>query len=313
MRYANIRAALIQNYVERGNKSLETYADGEHTIWGLKDVDTFFGFTKENPGPPVSSITTDTSRQIAAKLLEEGKSNGTVNRSLALLRRMLNIAKEDGKIPNVPKIRMLKPGPARKGFIEQEQFNTLLGHIPAKLKPIITFLYYCGVRVGEASQIGWDQVDLKSAVIRLQPEQTKNASPRTVPLPDTLVTMLESQPHEGLVFDTTNLRKDWQRACAAAGLGTLTDVEDSYEKRYDGLLLHDLRRSAVRNLVRAGVPERVAMSISGHKTRAVFDRYNITSEQDVVEAMRRVEALKSGVSNSASSVRIRQLPQRVKR
>ena len=66
--------------------------------------------------------------------------------------------------------------------------------------------------------------------------------------------MLESQPHEGLVFDTTNLRKDCRRACAAAGLGTLTDVEDSYEKRYDGLLLHDLRRSAVRNLVRAGVP-----------------------------------------------------------
>jgi integrase len=147
-----------------------------------------------------------------------------------------------------------------------------------------------------------------------EPEQTKNASPRTVPLPDALVTMLEAQkPQEGLVFDTTNLRKDWQRACAAAGLGTLTDVEDSYEKRYDGLLLHDLRRSAVRNLVRAGVPERVTMSISGHKTRAVFDRYNITSEQDVVEAMRRVQGLKSVVSNSASSVRVRQLPRRVKR
>jgi integrase len=286
VRYADIREALIQNYIERGNRSLETYADGEYTIWGLKDLDEFFG----DPGPAASSITTDTSRQIAAKLLAAGKSNGTVNRSLALLRRMLNIAKEDGKLLNVPKIRMLKAGAPRKGFIEQAKFNELLSHIPINLKPLVVFLYYCGVRCGEACQIEWSQVDLAAAVIRLEGEQTKNADARTVPLPDVLIAMLERrEPKEGLVFSATNLRKEWQRACAACGLGTLTDIEDSYDQRYTGLLPHDLRRSAVRNLVRAGVPERVAMSISGHKTRAVFDRYNITSETDVVDAMRRVQ------------------------
>jgi len=88
----------------------------------------------------------------------------------------------------------------------------------------------------------------------------------------------------------------------------LTDVEDSYDKRYNELLLHDLRRqSAVRNLVRAGVPERVAMAISGHKTCAVFDRYNITSEQDVVEARRMVQA-KSALSQSESSLRAARKP-----
>jgi len=313
VRYAAVREALIQNYIERGNKSLETYKDGEHTIWGLKDLDEFFGWTKESTGPAVSTITTDTSRQFSAKLLEAGKSNGTVNRSLALLRRMLNIAKEDGKIPNVPKIRLLKPGPARKGFIELDKFNCLLKHTPINLKPLITFLYYCGVRVGEAAQITWEQVDLDRAIILLEPEQTKNASARTVPLPDVLIAMLKKRTNrEGLVFSTNNLRKEWQRACAACGLGTLTDVEGSYDKRYTGLLIHDLRRSAVRNLVRAGVPERVAMSISGHKTRAVFDRYNITSEQDVIEAMRAVQA-KSGVSSSASSVRALPAPRRAKR
>src|SRR6266699_3291150 len=215
VRYAAVREALIQNYIERGNKSLETYKDGEHTIWGLKDLDEFFGWTKESTGPAVSTITTDTSRQFSAKLLEAGQSNGTANRSLALLRRMLNIAKEDGKIPNVPKIRLLKPGPARKGFIELDKFNCLLKHTPINLKPLITFLYYCGVRVGEAAQITWEQVDLDRAIILLEPEQTKNASARTVPLPDVLIAMLKKRTNrEGLVFSTNNLRKEWQRACA---------------------------------------------------------------------------------------------------
>ncbi|MGA7363950.1 MAG: hypothetical protein WBX04_02405, partial [Candidatus Sulfotelmatobacter sp.] len=89
----------------------------------------------------------------------------------------------------------------------------------------------------------------------------------------------------------TNLRKEWMTACAACGLGTKIKVEGKpYDPRYVGLTLHDLRRSAVRNLVRAGNTESVAMKISGHKTRSVFDRYNITSTADVTNAMQRVES-----------------------
>jgi integrase len=283
IKYEDLRAALLHNYTEKGNKRLETYADGEGTIWGLKAVDEFF------KGRPASSITTDSAREFAQKLLAEGAANGTVNRSLALLRRMLNLAREDGKLMTVPKIRMLKPGPARKGFLERGKFEELLANFPLNLQPTVTFLYYCGVRVGEAKQIEWPQVDITSAVIRLEDEQTKSGDPRTVPLPDVLVGMLKMQePKTGRVFDATNLRKAWQHACVSTGLGTLTKVEGKRDKRYTGLLVHDLRRSAVRNLIRAGVPEKVAMAISGHKTRAVFDRYNIVSETDVVEAMRRV-------------------------
>lgn len=284
IRYEDLRAALLANYVERGNKSLMTTVDGSETIWGLKALDGFF---KEMP---ITKITTDAARQFAQSRLNDGAANGTINRSLALLRRMFAIAHEDGKIQHKPKIRLLKAGAARKGFLPREKFDELLAHIPQATKPLVVFLYYCGVRVGEALQVTWEQVDLRDTVIRLEGEQTKNSEARTVPLPDVLVSMLAAvEDQNGTVFNGTNLRKIWQTACVAAGLGTLTNVEGIADPRYTGLLVHDLRRSAIRNLVRAGVTEKVAMAISGHKTRSVFDRYNIVDTDDVVEAMRKVQ------------------------
>ena len=109
------------------------------------------------------------------------------------------------------------------------------------------------------------QVDLDARTIRLEPEQTKSDGARTVPLPAVLVAMLkEVKPKTGKVFSDTNLRVEWQKARAAGGLGTRTKVKPENQDgfpwyRYKGLLIHDLRRSAVRNLVVAGVPETVAM------------------------------------------------------
>jgi len=100
---------------------------------------------------------------------QEGKTgNAAINHSLALLRGMFNIARMDGKIQFTPVVRLLKEPPARKGFVTRAQFENLLSKLRAHLRPLVTFLYYCGVRVGEATQIEWSQVDLQGALIRLE-------------------------------------------------------------------------------------------------------------------------------------------------
>jgi len=148
------------------------------------------------------------------------------------------------------------------------------------------------VRLGEAEAIEWPPVDLTVPCIRLEEDQTKNDEARIVPLPPVLVKILKAvEPKTGRVFDATNLRTEWGKACEAVGPGKRvkqTSESGNIWYAYEGLIVHDLRRSAVRNLVNAGVPERIAMKISGHKTRSVFDRYHIVSTGDVVEAMQKV-------------------------
>jgi len=276
LRYGHLRQALLDDYTQRGNKSLQTLVSGKETIWGLAALDDFFGYSDKNPGTLISGINIDTIRKFIRKRQEENIGNAAINRSLAMLRRMFNIARIDGRIQVMPVVKLLKEPPARKGFLTREKFELLLGKLAVHLRPLITFLYYCGVRVGEAVQIQWTQVDLQQALIRLEVEQTKTSEARVVPLPDVLVGVLKKVKNkEGLVFDDTSLREEWKKAVVAAEM--------------PGLRVHDLRRSAVRNLVNAGVPEKVAMTISGHKTRSVFDRYHIVDTADVVNAMSQLQ------------------------
>lgn len=302
--YGELRAGLIANYQEKGNSSLIQNDGGDETIVGLHALDEFFNFSADNPGDPFTKITTDRARQFAKQRVKAGLSTATVNRSLACLRRMLSIAHEESKIQHVPKIRFLKEPPARKGFLTEERFEELLNVLPSHLRPLILFLSWCGVRLGEAQQIEWRQVNLDTRLIHLAEDRTKNSEARDVPLPPVLVDILSAvEPKSGRVFDDTNLRVEWSKACEAVGLGTrVKEVSKSGNiwYRYDGLIVHDLRRSAIRNLVTvAGVPEKVAMKISGHKTRAVFDRYHIVSTEDVTNAMQKVAVAKARASKKA--------------
>ena len=139
--------------------------------------------------------------------------------------------------------------------------------------------------------IQWDQVDLKAATVRLASDQTKSGEPRTLPLPDELLALLQAQESkQGFVFYQGSFRKSWISACKKAGLGSVKKgPQNGGYGIYTGLIVHDLRRSAVRNFVRSGVREGVAMKISGHRTRAIFERYNIVSTDDLQKAMKAVE------------------------
>jgi len=243
-------------------------------------------------------------REATIRTLPNGKkraiapaSNGTINRELALLRRAFNLGKASSppKVAAVPPIPMLAENNVRKGFFEDEAFIAIRRALPEEIKPLVTFAFYTGCRRGEILSLQWEQVDLAEQVIRLEPGTTKNDEGRTIFMAPELYETLAIQkeirdlhfPECPWVFSRASepvkdFRTAWESACKTAGL--VTTVGDT-EKPLK--LFHDLRRTGVRNLVRAGVPERVAMMISGHKTRAVFDRYNIVSESDLKDAARR--------------------------
>ena len=281
LRYEDIRTSLLLEYSNKQNKSLRHQKNGEASIGGLKHLDKSFR------GMLVSRIDTDSIQKFVQQRLAEGAERPTVNRALALLRRMFYLAKEHGKLQNIPYFPMQKENAARQGFIDHEEFRSLLEVLPIRFHPLVIFLYFCGIRVGEAQQITWNQVDLNQHQIRLEAEQAKNSEARILPLPNELMDHLRAIPIEsrtGKVFFAKNFRNHWRAACVKAGLAKYSSGV------YEGLLIHDLRRSAVRNLIGVGVPEKVAMKISGHKTRAVFDRYHIVSTTDLHNAMNRVQA-----------------------
>lgn len=121
-----MRRGLLASYLERGNRSLTTRANGDESVTELKQLDDFFNYSDDNPGPSVVTMTVDTAREFVKKRRAENAGNAVINRSLACLRRMLRIAHEDGKIQNVPVIRLQKEPPARRGFVELQQFEQLV-------------------------------------------------------------------------------------------------------------------------------------------------------------------------------------------
>jgi integrase len=266
-------------------------------------------------GMRVTGITTAGIREYIDKRMKKGATNATINRELAALKRIFRLAYQctPPKIGQIPFIPMLKESNTRKGFFEHHEFLALREVLPDYLKSLVTFAYYTGWRLGEIRGLTWDKVDLKQGIIRLDPGETKNEEARTIYLNEELMKTLHSNRRLGCpyVFHRNGkpigeFRKSWNTACIAAGLfQILRDVEGKpitdrkgREVKVPTRIFHDFRRTAIRNMIRSGVPERVAMLISGHKTRSVFDRYNIVSDRDLKEAAKKQQAyLQSQDSN----------------
>jgi integrase len=251
-------------------------------------------------GDRALDITADRIARYTAARREADVKPATVNRELAALRRMFSLACKAGMLSTRPYIAMLDElQNIREGFLEPSEFGAVCAELPPHLADAATFAYLSGWRKGEICTLTWADVDLRANVIRLRVAHSKNKRPRTLVLRGDLLALFERRAAERrldcpFVFHGDgkplgNFRKAWTLACQAAG------VQDR--------LFHDLRRSAVRNLVRAGTPERVAMAISGHKTRSIFDRYNITSEEDLAAAMERTQAYVAEASQEPPKVR----------
>ena len=223
----------------------------------------------------------------------DGVSNAQINRELALLKRAFNLAIQGGTLLTKPHIPMLRESNPRSGFFERDQFHAVLPHLPDAVRGVVEFAYITGWRVpSEVLTLRWRQVDWAGAEVRLDPGTTKNREGRVFPFTTALRTLLERQLTASRALEARGIRCPyvfhrngrpiksfiwaWRNACRLAGC--------------PGRLVHDLRRTAVRNLVRAGVAERVAMRLSGHLTRSVFERYNIVSEGDLREAAVKIEA-----------------------
>jgi len=275
VRWDEMAEDLLRDYRVNGKRSLPK---AERSVDHLK---------KHFGGRRAIDITTDAIRAYTDARKAEGAANATVNRELAALKRSFNLAKRAGKIQWVPGFEMLPEDNARTGFIEPEQFHALRDALPYHLKCIATLGFMYGLRRGELLNLKWKGVDLDKSRLRLEGAETKSGKGRTIVLKGDALEMLTAQKRAAEVLgcasdadhvfrNSTNTgplkdyRGAWEKACKQAGL--------------EGLLFHDLRRSSVRGMVRGGISEHTAMKISGHRTRSVFDRYDVVDEKDLEAA-----------------------------
>ena len=217
----------------------------------------------------------------------EGAADATIRLELAALKRAYKLAATVEKsisVDQVPSFPRLHVDNVRKGFFTANEVERVVAELEGSLQPVVRFAALTAWRRGEILSLEWSQVDWAAEEIRLEPAQVKNKEGRTFPFgPYPQLRQLlkgqrektrEIQLEHGIIVKHVfhrngkpikSLRGAWDAACERAGL--------------PGRWFHDLRRSAVRNMVLAGVPRSTATKLSGHKTESVFVRYTIQDKE----------------------------------
>ncbi len=240
---------------------------------------------------PADIAYADISKYVDARRVEKAAA-ATVKYEVVVLGRMLRLGVQAGLLKAVPPLPTIKVDNARKGMFKDNELARVLAHLPDDIAPTIEFVAITGWRIGEARKLTWAHVH--GGQVRLAPAETKGGEGRVFPfrVHPRLARLMQEQKDRTdalqrrtqtvvpWVFPRADGRplgqfhKQWTRACREAGC--------------PGRLVHDLRRRAVKKLVDAGIPEKVAMTITGHRTRSVFDRYHIVADVDVVKAVRKL-------------------------
>lgn len=247
-----------------------------------------------------AAITADSVRSYQLRRKAQGVAAATVNRETSALSRMFQLAIRRGQLERMPFFpKRLQENPPRQGFFEHHEYVAVRRHLPPAYQDVLDFAYYSGWRRNEILGLTWDDIDTPGGVIRLPPQRSKTRTGRILPISGPLQAVLDRRRKTDLVGTERVFGRDgvpvrtWRHA-----------LRDACRKgRVPHRLLHDCRRTAARNLVRAGVPERVAMLLTGHKTRAVFDRYNIVNEQELLTAGERLASYVAGQPVSKQSPR----------
>jgi integrase len=256
-------------------------------------------------------MTLDRLNAHVAARLQDGARPGTIQNELAILKRVLHLAERAGKARRPP-FPILRVSNTRTGFFESEALRQVLAALPSAIQPVAEFGYLTGWRLGEILPLTWRQIDLKAGIIRLEPGPTKNDEGRSFPfraLP-ALAALIErrreattaTERETGRIIPWVfhrqgepirNFRGAWAKACIAAGLFRVLPPKPGHEEREKRptRLFHDLRRTAVRNLERAGVSRSVAMKLTGHKTESVYRRYAIVGEGDLAQGVAKLASV----------------------
>jgi integrase len=286
--FDDLKQLVVLDYKASGKSSLDRVERA------FKQLEKFFGLYRAVDITKDRLLAYITSRQ-EVRHLRRGKLQpiqpATYKYELAMLKRAFSLAIEAEKLDHIPPFPGIEVHNTRERFFTEAQYESIQCRLPGEVRPLIEFLWLIGWRAHkEAKVLQWPQVDWTRGGLRLWNGTTKNKEPREIPFRKypRLKSLLERQlaytrkveRAKSMIIPWVfhrdgrpikSFRKAWDRACTEAGL--------------QGAWVHDFRRCVVRRFEDNHVKRGAAMAVTGHKTEAVYRRYNITTAKDVADAI----------------------------